>query len=76
MELLTSVPQAAGYVQDSQVPPVSPPRVASSSSRSTSADRETHDPDGHTSIPLQYNNHILHHILYQLHSHGSELCLP
>jgi hypothetical protein len=75
MELLASVPQAAGYVQNDHVPPVPPPRVASSSSRSTSADQETHEPNGHTSIP-QYNNHSLHYILYQLYSNGSELCLP
>jgi hypothetical protein len=75
MELLASVPQAAGYVQDSQVSPVPPPKVASSSSRSNSPDQDTHKPDAHTSIP-QYNNFSLHHILYQLYSHGSKLCLP
>ncbi|CAN9247849.1 unnamed protein product [Alternaria alternata] len=75
MELLASVPQAAGYVQDSHVPPVPPTGVTPSSSRGTSPRQEKHERVAHTTI-LQYRNHSLHHILYQLYIHGSRLCLP
>ncbi|KAI1683053.1 hypothetical protein KJE20_07785 [Pyrenophora tritici-repentis] len=72
MEIIASVPQLAGYVQDLEELPSLSRHTAQQNS---SFEQESGQRSSYSSS-ADYNPHSLYHILYQLYIYGSEPCLP